>query len=121
LCIRAIQEPIFSVANTDFEGDESDHGYGDCIFLVIYAQPSHTCTRVNHADLKAGAVLKKINILDFGSPGLKTHVLKEHSFPAPVLEGEGHIYNIFGVRAFLNFGGVPENTQNDVFLGVLVL
>ena len=39
--IRAIQEPVFSVANTDFEDGDDDHGYGDCIFLVIYAQPSH--------------------------------------------------------------------------------
>jgi hypothetical protein len=29
LCIRAIQEPAFSVANTDFEGGENDNGYGD--------------------------------------------------------------------------------------------
>jgi hypothetical protein len=42
LRIRAIQEPVFSVANTDFEGGDDDHGYGDCIFLVIHAQPSHT-------------------------------------------------------------------------------
>jgi hypothetical protein len=41
LRIRAIQEPVFSVANTDFENGDDDHGYGDCIFLVIYAQPSH--------------------------------------------------------------------------------
>ena len=45
--IRAIQEPVFSVANTDFdlsdfEGGDGGHGYGDCIFLVIYAQPNHT-------------------------------------------------------------------------------
>jgi hypothetical protein len=33
------------VANTDFEGGDDDHGYGDCIFLVIYAQPSHTRMR----------------------------------------------------------------------------
>jgi hypothetical protein len=26
---QAIQEPIFSVANTDFEGGDDDHGYGD--------------------------------------------------------------------------------------------
>jgi hypothetical protein len=38
---RAIQEPVFSVANTDFEGGDNDNGYGDYIFLVIYAQPSH--------------------------------------------------------------------------------
>ena len=39
----------------------------------------------------AGAVLKKIKILGFGGPGLKTHVLKEHSSPAPALEGEGRV------------------------------
>jgi hypothetical protein len=33
---------VFSVANTDFEGGDNEHGYGDYIFLVIYAQPSHT-------------------------------------------------------------------------------
>jgi hypothetical protein len=38
----AIQEPVFPVANTDFEGGYDDHGYGDYIFLVIYTQPSHT-------------------------------------------------------------------------------
>jgi hypothetical protein len=47
-----------------------------------------------------GAVLKKIKILGFGGPGLKIHVLKGYSCPAPVLEGEGRVYNIFGVRAF---------------------
>jgi hypothetical protein len=26
---RAIQEPVFSVANTDFEGGDNDNGYGD--------------------------------------------------------------------------------------------
>ena len=50
--------------------------------------------------LEIGTVLKKIKILGFGGPGLKIHVPKEHSCPAPVLEGEGRIYNIFGVRAF---------------------
>ena len=40
--MRAIQEPVFSVANTDFEGGGDDHGYGDCMFLVIYAQPSQS-------------------------------------------------------------------------------
>jgi hypothetical protein len=44
--------------------------------------------------------LKKIKILGFGGPGLKIRVLKEHSCPAPVLEGEGRICNIFGARAF---------------------
>jgi hypothetical protein len=35
LHIRAIQELVFSVATTDFEGGDDDHGYGDCIVLVI--------------------------------------------------------------------------------------
>jgi hypothetical protein len=43
--------------------------------------PSLYCT------VLVGAVLKKIKILGFGDPGLKIHVLKEHSCPAPVLEG----------------------------------
>jgi hypothetical protein len=47
----------------------------------------------------AGAVLKKTKMSGFGGPGLKIHALKGHSCPAPVLEGEGRIYNIFGVRA----------------------
>jgi hypothetical protein len=53
-------------------------------------------------DLLLGAALKKTKLLGFGGPGLKIHVLKEHSCPAPVLEGVGriYIYNIFGVRAF---------------------
>jgi hypothetical protein len=38
--------------------------------------------------------------LDFGGPGLKICVLEGNSYPAPVLEGEGRIYNIFGARAF---------------------
>jgi hypothetical protein len=29
------------VANTDFESGDNGHGYGDYIFLVICAQPSH--------------------------------------------------------------------------------
>jgi hypothetical protein len=41
--MRAIQEPVFSVANTDFEGGDNDNGYGDLIFLVKHGQPSHTC------------------------------------------------------------------------------
>jgi hypothetical protein len=41
--VRAIQETVFSVANADFEDGENYHGYGDCIFLVIYAQPSRNC------------------------------------------------------------------------------
>jgi hypothetical protein len=42
LRVRAIQEPVFPVANTDFKGGYDGYGYGDCIFLVIYAQPSHS-------------------------------------------------------------------------------
>jgi hypothetical protein len=38
--------------------------------------------------------------LGFGGPGLKIHVLKEHSCPAPVLEGEGRIYSTI----FLTYG-----------------
>jgi hypothetical protein len=46
------------------------------------------------------SVLNEIKMLGFGGPGLNIHVLKGHSHPVPVLEGEGRIYNIFGVRAF---------------------
>jgi hypothetical protein len=35
------------VANTDFEGCENDKGYGDFIFLVICAQPSHIVSLLN--------------------------------------------------------------------------
>jgi hypothetical protein len=38
---RAIQEPVFSVADADFEGGDNDNGYGDYIFLVKHGQPSH--------------------------------------------------------------------------------
>ena len=31
---QAIQEPIFSMANADFEGDHDGRGCGDCIFLA---------------------------------------------------------------------------------------
>jgi hypothetical protein len=41
-CRLTIQEPIFSVSNTEFEGGDDGHGYGDHIFLVKQAQPSHT-------------------------------------------------------------------------------
>jgi hypothetical protein len=37
----AIQEPVFSVPNTEFEGGEDGHGHGDYTFLVKQAQPSH--------------------------------------------------------------------------------
>jgi hypothetical protein len=41
-CRLTIQEPIFSVSNTEFEGGDG-HGHGDCdcTFLVKQAQPSH--------------------------------------------------------------------------------
>jgi hypothetical protein len=32
--------------------------------------------------------------LGFGGPGLKIHAPKENSYPAPVLEGEGRVYNV---------------------------
>jgi hypothetical protein len=38
---QAIQEPIFSVANTDFEGGCNGRGGGCGTFLVICAPPSH--------------------------------------------------------------------------------
>jgi hypothetical protein len=44
-CRLTIQEPIFSVSNTEFEGGDDGHGYGDHIFLVKQSQPSHTATR----------------------------------------------------------------------------
>jgi hypothetical protein len=39
-----IQELIFSVSNTEFEGggDGDGHGHGEGTFLVKQAQPSHT-------------------------------------------------------------------------------
>jgi hypothetical protein len=41
LRIRAIQEPVFSVANADFEGGgDDDHGYGDCIFGSFMRNPA---------------------------------------------------------------------------------
>jgi hypothetical protein len=40
-CRLTIQEPIFSVPNTEFEGGGDGHGHGEGNFLVKYAQPSH--------------------------------------------------------------------------------
>jgi hypothetical protein len=40
-CRLTIQEPIFSVSNTEFEGGDDGHGHGDYTFLVKQAQPSH--------------------------------------------------------------------------------
>ena len=41
-CRLTIQEPIFSVSNTEFEGGDDGHGHGDYTFLVKQAQPSHS-------------------------------------------------------------------------------
>jgi hypothetical protein len=41
----AIEEPIFSVANADFGGGFDEHGFGACVCLVIYGQPSHNFYR----------------------------------------------------------------------------
>ena len=40
-CRLTIQEPVFSVPNTEFEGGEDGHGHGDHTFLAKQAQPSH--------------------------------------------------------------------------------
>jgi hypothetical protein len=40
-CRLTIQEPIFSVSNTEFEGVDDGHGHGDHTFSVKQAQPSH--------------------------------------------------------------------------------
>jgi hypothetical protein len=40
-CRLTIQEPIFSVSNTEFEGGDDGRGLGDHTFLVKQAQPSH--------------------------------------------------------------------------------
>jgi hypothetical protein len=40
--LLTIQEPIFSVSNTEFECGDDGHGLGDCTFLVKQAQPSHS-------------------------------------------------------------------------------
>jgi hypothetical protein len=34
------KNPFFSVANTDFEGGENDHCYGDCIFWSSMRNPA---------------------------------------------------------------------------------
>jgi hypothetical protein len=45
LCRLTIQEPIFSVSNTEFEGGDDGYGHGDQTFLVKQAQPSHSGNR----------------------------------------------------------------------------
>jgi hypothetical protein len=52
-CRLTIQKPIFSVSNTEFEGGDDGHGYGDCIFLVKQAQPSHKQPEINGLDQRA--------------------------------------------------------------------
>ena len=44
---QAIQEPIHSMANTDFEGDYDGRGCTCGTFLVICAQPSHRVADVS--------------------------------------------------------------------------
>jgi hypothetical protein len=40
--VRAIQEPVFSVAHADFEGGGNGHGYGDYVFGHLCAtKPQH--------------------------------------------------------------------------------
>jgi hypothetical protein len=57
-CRLTIQEPIFSVSNTEFEGGDDGHGLGDCTytFLVKQAQPSrkHPDTRIKPLPLTNG-------------------------------------------------------------------
>jgi hypothetical protein len=61
----------FSVANTDFEDGDDDHGYGDCIFLVIYAQPSHMQMRAPGSGCGARAcVHKQVIGLEWHETGL---------------------------------------------------
>jgi hypothetical protein len=85
--------------------------------VCAYAE---TNSRLPHST-RGRVVLKKTVFLGLGGPGLKIRVLKEHSCPAPVLEGGGLIYNIFGVRvrAFKNLGGMlPKHPKDDhQFLG----
>ena len=64
-----------------------------------------------------GAVLKKIKILGFGGPGLKIHVLKENSYPAPVLEVEGRTYTIFWRTGILKFWGNARKHPKRRILG----
>ena len=75
--IRAIQEPVFSVANTDFEGGDDDHGYGDCIFLVIYAQPSHI--GISCPGIKTQGVLKTLSACLLGSLGSAFRIFSDNT------------------------------------------
>jgi hypothetical protein len=65
--------------------------------------------------------LKKIKNLGFGGPGLKIHVLKEHTVVTPLLSSkEKAAPMIFLARGYFDIlGEMPENTQNGVFLGAL--
>jgi hypothetical protein len=59
--------------------------------------------------------LKKIKFLGFGGLGLQIHVLKEHSCPASVLEGEGGVYNIFAHGRFEILGKCPKTPKATCF------
>jgi hypothetical protein len=52
-CRLTIQEPIFSVSNTEFEGGDDGHGHGDHTFLVKQAQPSHTALQLRRSNSTA--------------------------------------------------------------------
>jgi hypothetical protein len=63
-------------------------------------------------------------MLGFGGPGLKIRVLKEHSFLAPVLEGEGRIYrgpNIlaYGQFEILGESKTPKTTPPYLYMAFL--
>ena len=80
--------------NANIIGEDSKPASVIAIALEsVKANVGKTFTIIPPQIIKLGKDLnfEENKILGFGGPGLKTHVLKEHSCPAPVLEGKGRI------------------------------
>jgi hypothetical protein len=76
-CRLTIEEPIFSVSNTEFEGGDDGHGLGDHTFLVKQAQPSHNAFPLllpcNSACYSAGN--ESVTLRQLQGPGARVVVL----------------------------------------------
>jgi hypothetical protein len=76
-CRLTIQEPIFSVSNTEFEGGDDGHSLGDCTILAKQAQPSHTWPYCigeahthNNTGMRAPGVLCDVGLRVRGDPNI---------------------------------------------------